>query len=35
MNRNAILVVVGVIAVSAIGFAIFKSIKNARESRQD
>lgn len=35
MNRNALLVVVGVIAVGAIGFAIFKSVKNARETNQD
>lgn len=35
MKRNALLVVVGVIAVGAIGYAIFKSVKNARESKQD
>jgi preprotein translocase subunit Sss1 len=34
MKKNAILVVVGVIAVGAIGFAIFKSIKNAREEKR-
>jgi preprotein translocase subunit Sss1 len=33
MKRNAILVVVGVIAIGAIGFAVFKSIKNARENK--
>jgi len=34
MKRNAILVVVGVIAVGAIGYAIFKSMKNAREDNK-
>lgn len=35
MNRNAILVVVGVIAIGAIGFAVFQSIKNARENKEN
>lgn len=35
MKKNALLVIVGVIAVGAIGFAVFKSIKNARESKKD
>ena len=35
MKRNALLVVVGVIAVGAIGYAIFKSVKNARDAKQD
>lgn len=35
MNRNSILLIVGVIAVGAIGFAVFKSIKNAREEKQN
>jgi len=33
MKRNSILIVVGVIAVGAIGYGIFKSIKNAREDK--
>jgi hypothetical protein len=35
MNRNALLVVVGVIAIGAIGYAVFKSVKNARDAKQD
>ena len=35
MKRNALLVVVGVIAIGAIGYAVFKSVKNARDSKQD
>jgi len=33
MKRNTILVVVGVIAIGAIGYAVYKSIKNAREEK--
>jgi preprotein translocase subunit Sss1 len=33
MKRNALLMVVGVIAVGAIGFAVYKSIKNARDAK--
>jgi uncharacterized membrane protein YebE (DUF533 family) len=33
MKRNTILVVVGVIAIGAIGYAVYKSIKNAREQK--
>jgi uncharacterized membrane protein YebE (DUF533 family) len=35
MKKNSILVVVGVIAIGAIGYAVYKSIKNARDSKQD
>jgi preprotein translocase subunit Sss1 len=35
MNRNALLVVVGVIAIGAIGYAVFKSVQNARDAKQD
>jgi preprotein translocase subunit Sss1 len=35
MKRNALLVVVGVIAIGAIGYAVFKSVKNARDAKQD
>jgi uncharacterized membrane protein YebE (DUF533 family) len=35
MKKNAILVVVGVIAIGAIGYAVYKSIQNARDSKQD
>jgi preprotein translocase subunit Sss1 len=35
MKRNAILAVVGVIAIGAIGYAVFKSIKNAREEKNN
>lgn len=34
MKRNAILVVVGVIAIGAIGYAVMKSIQNAREEKK-
>lgn len=33
MKRNAILLVVGVIAIGAIGYAVMKSVKNAREEK--
>jgi len=33
MKRNALLMVVGVIAVGAIGYAVFQSIKNARDAK--
>jgi len=33
MKRNTILVVVGVIAIGAIGYAVYKSIQNAREEK--
>lgn len=33
MKRNAILVVVGVIAIGAIGYAVMQSVKNAREEK--
>jgi uncharacterized membrane protein YebE (DUF533 family) len=35
MKRNSILLVVGVIAIGAIGYAVYKSIKNARDNQQD
>lgn len=34
MKRNAILVVVGVIAIGAIGYAVMQSVKNAREEKK-
>jgi len=33
MKKNALLMIVGVIAVGAIGFAVYKSIKNARDAK--
>jgi preprotein translocase subunit Sss1 len=33
MKTNSIIMVVGVIAIGAIGFAVYKSIKNARENK--
>jgi hypothetical protein len=35
MKRNSLLLVVGVIAIGAIGYAVFKSVKNARDAKQD
>jgi hypothetical protein len=35
MKRNALLLVVGVIAIGAIGYAVMKSIKNARDAKGD
>lgn len=33
MKRNSLIMVVGVIAIGAIGYAIYKSIKNAQENK--
>jgi hypothetical protein len=33
MTRNSIIMVVGVIAIGAIGYAVYNSIKNARENK--
>jgi len=35
MKRNALLMVVGVIAVGAIGYAVYKSITNARDAKDN
>ncbi len=35
MKRNSILIVVGVIAIGAIGYGVFKSIQNAREDKKN
>jgi preprotein translocase subunit Sss1 len=35
MKRNALLAVVGVIAVGAIGYAVYKSIKNNRDAKKN
>jgi uncharacterized membrane protein YebE (DUF533 family) len=35
MKKNSILLVVGIIAVGAVGYAIYKSIKNAQDSQSE
>jgi len=35
MKRNSLLIVVGVIAVGAIGFAVYKSITNAKDAKNN
>lgn len=35
MKRNSLLLVVGVIAIGAIGYAVYKSITNARDAKGD
>jgi preprotein translocase subunit Sss1 len=35
MKRNSLLLVVGVIAIGAIGYAVYKSITNARDAKDN
>jgi preprotein translocase subunit Sss1 len=35
MKKNSILLVVGIIAVGAVGYAIYKSITNARDAKDN